>query len=213
MGQGEGLSAEGGNHYIYRLRDSVVCDESGPSGFVSDVSESFGALIGRLSLPFLHRQAWACGRWLWRLYPAFPPRRWWSLASVCSTASPISTPGRHGRALQPAGGSGLRAAECLRPYGVLPALHACMAAIATIKKETGSWRWTLGLALFQIGVAWAAAVIVFPGGKTDFWLIYRWYDISRGAFRCRSREERNPFHGNIDRPDWTDDPGLGPPSD
>ena len=41
----------------------------------------------------------------------------------------------------------------------------CMAAIATIKKETGSWRWTLGLALFQIGVAWAAAVIVFQAGS------------------------------------------------
>ena len=43
-----------------------------------------------------------------------------------------------------------------------------MAAIATIKKETGSWRWTLGLALFQIGVAWAAAVIVFQVGRLIF---------------------------------------------
>ena len=37
----------------------------------------------------------------------------------------------------------------------------CIAAVATIKKETGSWRWTIGMVVFQLAVAWLAAVVVF----------------------------------------------------
>jgi len=44
----------------------------------------------------------------------------------------------------------------------------CIAAVATIKRETGSWRWTLGMVLFQLLVAWAAAVLVFQVGSLLF---------------------------------------------
>ena len=44
----------------------------------------------------------------------------------------------------------------------------CIAAVATIKRETGSIRWTVGMVVFQLAVAWAAAVLVFQVGSLIF---------------------------------------------
>lgn len=44
----------------------------------------------------------------------------------------------------------------------------CIAAVATIRKETGSTRWTLGMVLFQLITAWTAAVFVFQIGRLIF---------------------------------------------
>jgi len=44
----------------------------------------------------------------------------------------------------------------------------CIAAVATIKKETGSLRWTLGMVLFQLAVAWFFAVVVYQIGSLIF---------------------------------------------
>ena len=41
----------------------------------------------------------------------------------------------------------------------------CMAAIATIRKETNSWRWTIGMMVMQLLIAWGMAVIVFQVGS------------------------------------------------
>ena len=41
----------------------------------------------------------------------------------------------------------------------------CTATIATIKKETNSWKWTIGLVIMQLVVAWAMAVLVFQVGS------------------------------------------------
>jgi ferrous iron transport protein B len=41
----------------------------------------------------------------------------------------------------------------------------CMAAIATIHKETASWRWTIGMMLMQLLIAWGMAVLVFQVGS------------------------------------------------
>ncbi len=37
----------------------------------------------------------------------------------------------------------------------------CAATLATIKRETGSWRWMLGTALFQVAVAWIVSFVVY----------------------------------------------------
>ena len=44
----------------------------------------------------------------------------------------------------------------------------CVAAIGTIKRETNSWKFTLGMVLFQLAVAWMAAVLVFQIGSRLF---------------------------------------------
>lgn len=41
----------------------------------------------------------------------------------------------------------------------------CIAAVATIKRETGSWKWTAGMVFFQLAVAWLGAVAVFQIGS------------------------------------------------
>jgi len=37
--------------------------------------------------------------------------------------------------------------------------------VATIKKETGSWKWTAAMAAFQILTAWLAAFLIFQVGS------------------------------------------------
>ena len=44
----------------------------------------------------------------------------------------------------------------------------CMAAVATIHREPGSWKWTIRTVLFQILVAWAGAVLVYQIGSLLF---------------------------------------------
>ncbi|MFR4441419.1 MAG: nucleoside recognition domain-containing protein, partial [Hungatella sp.] len=44
----------------------------------------------------------------------------------------------------------------------------CMAAVATIRRETVSRRWTFGMVCFQIGIAWLMAVLVYQLGSLFF---------------------------------------------
>ena len=141
----------------------------GPSGFVSDVSESFGALIGRFIAPLLA----PAGLGLWQVAVALisglsAKEVVVSSFSVLYGITNINSPAGMGELSSQlaAVGFGPLNAYALMVFCLL--YTPCMAAIATIKKETGSWRWTLGLALFQIGVAWAAAVIVFQVGRLIF---------------------------------------------
>jgi ferrous iron transport protein B len=41
----------------------------------------------------------------------------------------------------------------------------CMATVAVIKRETGSWRWTFFAVAYSLVLGWTSAVIVYQGGK------------------------------------------------
>ncbi|WP_406661093.1 ferrous iron transport protein B [Methanolobus sp. ZRKC3] len=41
----------------------------------------------------------------------------------------------------------------------------CVAAMGVIKKETGSWKWTIFAIAYGIAVAWVMAFVVYQGGK------------------------------------------------
>lgn len=41
----------------------------------------------------------------------------------------------------------------------------CAATLAVIKKETGSWKWTIFVAFYTVLIAWLAAFAVYNGGK------------------------------------------------
>ena len=41
----------------------------------------------------------------------------------------------------------------------------CIATIATIKRETRSWKWTIGMVVFQLVLAWVVATLVFQIGR------------------------------------------------
>ena len=41
----------------------------------------------------------------------------------------------------------------------------CVATVATIKKESGSWKFTMKMMAFQIILAWTVSTIVFQVGS------------------------------------------------
>lgn len=47
----------------------------------------------------------------------------------------------------------------------------CMAAFSTMKKEMGGWKWALGSAAYQIGIAYVLAVIVYQAGKYSAYVL------------------------------------------
>lgn len=44
----------------------------------------------------------------------------------------------------------------------------CVAALATIKRETGSWRWTLFSVGYSLTIAWITAFVVYRVGQLIF---------------------------------------------
>jgi ferrous iron transport protein B len=41
----------------------------------------------------------------------------------------------------------------------------CVAVVATVKKESGSWKWTLFLVTYTTGLAWILSFAVFQVGS------------------------------------------------
>ncbi len=41
----------------------------------------------------------------------------------------------------------------------------CVATVAVIRRETGSWRWTLFAAAYTIGLGWVTATLLYQGGR------------------------------------------------
>ncbi|MGL6017001.1 MAG: ferrous iron transport protein B, partial [Selenomonadaceae bacterium] len=44
----------------------------------------------------------------------------------------------------------------------------CAATLATIKRESGSWSWTVMSAGFQFSIAWILTYLVYHGGRMIF---------------------------------------------
>lgn len=140
----------------------------GAAGLVSDPSESFGAVIGRLLVPVLA----PAGLGMWQIGVAllsgisakevvvssfavlFGVTNASSEAGMAAIVSNIQT-------INPAFGP--LNAYCLMLFCLL--YVPCVAAVATIKKESGSWKFTMGMIVFQIVLAWLAAVAVFQIGS------------------------------------------------
>lgn len=142
---------------------------SGPSGFVEDVSNSFAAMIGRVLVPVLN----PAGLGDWRIAVALisgisAKEVVVSSFSVLFGIGNINSAGGMGQlsgALAAIGFGGVNA-YALMIFCLL--YSPCIAAVATIRKETGSTRWTLGMVLFQLITAWTAAVLVFQIGRLIF---------------------------------------------
>ena len=137
----------------------------GPAGMVTDISDSFAASIGRFLVPVLA----PAGLGLWQigvaLISGIAAKE--LVVSSCSVLfgmninSDIGIENFH-YVLENMG-FGTINAYALMVFCLL--YIPCMAAIATIRKETNSWRWTIGMMLMQLLVAWGMAVIVFQAGS------------------------------------------------
>lgn len=142
---------------------------TGTTGFVSDVQDSFAAMIGHVLVPVLR----PAGLGLWQVAVALISGlsakevvvSSFSVLYGISNVNSAAGMGELSAQLMSMGFGGVNA-YALMIFCLM--YSPCIAAVATIKRETGSWRWTLGMVLFQLLVAWAAAVLVFQVGSLLF---------------------------------------------
>ena len=137
----------------------------GPSGMVTDMSQSFGALAGRLAAPLMK----PAGLGYWQVVVAFIA----GLAAKEVIVSSMSVLFGITNVTSAAGMAGMSAAlgtlgfTAVNAYALMTfclLYTPCMAAVATIRKETGSLKWTAFGALFQLAVAWVMAAAVYQIG-------------------------------------------------
>jgi ferrous iron transport protein B len=44
----------------------------------------------------------------------------------------------------------------------------CMSTLAVVKRETGSWAWTLGMLVYMNGLAYVVCLVVYQVGRNWF---------------------------------------------
>ena len=138
----------------------------GLHGFTTDMNQSFGAIIGEVLVPVFA----PIGLGYWQIVLALIS----GIAAKEVVVSSCSVLFGIGNVTTQAGMANL--SELLGQMGFGP-LNAyalmvfcllyvpCMAAVATIKKETESWRLTGIMAVFQLVIAWVMAFLIFQIGS------------------------------------------------
>lgn len=137
----------------------------GPQGMVSDISNSFAAGIGRFMVPILA----PAGLGLWQigvaLISGIAAKE--LVVSTCSVlfGMSINTDIEIQTFHKVLEGMGFGAVNAYALMVFCLLYVPCTATIATIKKETNSWKWTIALAVMQLVIAWIAAVCVYQIGS------------------------------------------------
>lgn len=132
------------------------------TGLVRDMSQSFGASFGKFLVPLLA----PAGLGLWQiavmLISGLAAKE--VVASSFMVLFQVSS-SSNANILEMLSGMGFTSlnAYCLLVFCLL--YTPCLATVMTIRKETGSTRWTLGLVAFQMVFAWAVTVIIFQAGS------------------------------------------------
>jgi len=138
----------------------------GMGGYVSDVTDSFAAVIGKILVPVLK----PAGLGTWQVAVALisglsAKEVVVSSFSVLYGISNINSAMGMEQLLSVMGGAGFGAANAYALLVFCLLYSPCVAAVAAIKRETQSWRFTAGLVAFQIAVAWLGAVLVYQIGS------------------------------------------------
>ena len=138
----------------------------GPGGFVEDMGNSFAAYVGKFIAPVFI----PVGLGFWQIAVALIAGISAKEVVVSSCAvlfgivNASSAEGMAAFAEELAGiGFGPLNAVCLMVFCLL--YIPCAAAIATIRKESGSIKFTIGSAAFQLAVAWLVTLIVYQLGR------------------------------------------------
>ncbi len=141
----------------------------GIHGMVTDPADSFGAIIGRWMVPLLK----PAGLGMWQIGVSLISgisakevvvSSFMVLFGVSSQAAGMGTVVDKIRSVDPSFGA-------LNAYALMIfcLLYVpCVATVATIKKESGSTRFTVSLLVFQIVFAWLMAVLVYQVGGLLF---------------------------------------------
>lgn len=138
----------------------------GPNGMVSDMSESFGAMIGKVLAPALR----PAGLSMWQVVVAL-------IAGIAAKEVVVSSFGilfgignvssAEGMASLSGllGGIGFGATNAYALMVFCLLYIPCAATIGVIQREMRSWKWTLFTVVFQLGVAWLLSVLVYQIGS------------------------------------------------
>jgi ferrous iron transport protein B len=134
----------------------------GPTGYTEDPTQSFGAYLGHWMVPMFR----PIGLGFWQitlaLLAGISAKE--VVVSSCAVLFGISNPTTAGgmvnfeQALEGIGFTSINT-FCLMVFCLL--YIPCTAALATIKKESGSWKWTFEEAAFQLIVAWIVTFICY----------------------------------------------------
>lgn len=137
----------------------------GPHGYTTDMADSFGAILGHGLVPFFA----PIGLGFWQIAVALIAGISAKEVVVSSCAVLFGVPNINSGAgmdtlagILGSAGFGQLNAFCLMVFCLL--YIPCAAALATIRKESGSTRWMLFSALFQLAVAWVVTFVVYRIG-------------------------------------------------
>lgn len=138
----------------------------GPGGYVTDITESFGSIIGKAIVP-IFRPA-GLGQWqiIVALIAGIAAKE--VVVSSCSVLfgiQNITTAHGMGTMVATLGSMGFGALNAYSLMVFCLLYVPCTATIATMHRELKSWKSTLGIVLFQLLTAWTISTIVFQIGK------------------------------------------------
>lgn len=138
----------------------------GPGGYTSEMKDSFGAILGKLIVPFFK----PLGLGYWQIAVALIAGISAKEVVVSSCAVLFGIPNLNSAAgmtslVDVLGGMG---------FGVLNAYTLmifcllyipCAATLVTIKKEMNGWKWAAKAAIFQLAVAWGVSFVLYQMGS------------------------------------------------
>lgn len=138
----------------------------GIHGYVTDVTQSFGSQLGRWVVPVFKPLGLGYWQIVVALIAGISAKE--VVVSSCSVLFGVgNVTSQAGRAtlMGVLGGAGFGAlnAYCLMVFCLL--YIPCIATLATIKRESGSRKWTAGAALFQLSVAWVVTFFIYQVGS------------------------------------------------
>lgn len=152
---------------IGRIRIAMwVILNFGPHGYTTEMAESFGAILGHWLVPFFA----PIGLGFWQIAVALIAGISAKEVVVSSCAVLFGVPNINSGAgmntlvgILGASGFGQLNAICLMVFCLL--YIPCAAALATIRKESGSTKWMLFSAVFQLAVAWLVTFAIYQIGS------------------------------------------------
>ena len=138
----------------------------GPGGYTAEMGESFAALLGKAIVPVLT----PAGLGFWPVAVALIAGISAKEVVVSSTAILFGVNNINSAAGMAAVSAGLTAmgfgplnAYCLMVFCLL--YIPCAATIGVIRRESGSWKWTVGSVLFQVVTAWVMSFLIYQVGR------------------------------------------------
>jgi ferrous iron transport protein B len=138
----------------------------GPTGMVSDMSQSYGAVVGKVLAPVLA----PAGLGMWQVVVALIS----GIAAKEVVVSSFSVLFQIGNVTSPEGMTSLTNALVEYGFGALNAYSLmvfsllyipCAATIGVIQREMRSIKWTVFTILFQLGIAYLISTLVFQIGS------------------------------------------------